>query len=386
MTRFPLLVTRPSLLVGSAQRSGGTSRRRALLFLGNALCAPLSLARETRNEQRVTPFAPVVPGYRLQFPRDEGSHPEFRIEWWYITGLLNDPARPLGFQITFFRARPNLKHDNPSAFDPRQIMVAHAALSDPSHGRLIHAQRAAREGFALAGADAERTRVWIDEWRLHQEERSYRARILAQEFSLELECVATQPPLLQGENGLSRKGPAPESASYYYSLPQLKVKGILTRGGEELRVAGTAWLDHEWSSQYLEKDATGWDWIGINLADGGALMAFRMRDRQGGQFWAGGAVRQPDGRLKVFAPEEVRFVPRREWRSARTGTAYPVSWVVKAGDLELAIEPLFDDQEHDTRVSSGTIYWEGAVRALRNGKPARVGYLELTGYWRRAEL
>jgi predicted secreted hydrolase len=198
--------------------------------------------------------------------------------------------------------------------------------------------------------------------------------------------VATQPPLLQGENGFSRKGPAPESASYYYSLPHLKVEGNLTRGRDQLRVAGTAWLDHEWSSQYLEKDATGWDWIGINLDGGGALMAFRMRDQQGGQLWAGGAVRQPDGSLKVFAPEEVRFVPRRTWKSPRTGTTYPVSFLVRVGDREFAIEPLFDDQEHDTRASSGTIYWEGAVRALRDGTPAGLGYLELTGYWKRLNL
>jgi predicted secreted hydrolase len=373
-----------------------------LAWLAGALAAPEGLAQITTSppagggvarragvvgeESRITPFAPVVPGYRMQFPRDEGSHPDFRIEWWYVTGWLNEATRPLGFQVTFFRARPNLKHDNPSAFNPRQIMVAHAALSDPSHGRLIHAQRAARDGFALAGADVGRTQVWIDEWRLHQEGRLYRARITTQEFSIDLVLDAVQPPLLQGDNGFSRKGPAPESASYYYSLPHLKVEGKLTRGGDELRVAGTAWLDHEWSSQYLEKDATGWDWIGINLSDGAALMAFRMRDRQGGHFWAGGALRHPDGRLKVFSPEEVRFIPRREWKSARTGTNYPVSFLVRAGDREFAIEPLFDDQEHDTRASSGTIYWEGAVRALRDGRPAGLGYLELTGYWKRLNL
>jgi len=328
----------------------------------------------------------VVPGYRLQFPRDEGSHPDFRIEWWYITGWLNEATRPLGFQITFFRARPNLKHDNPSAFDPRQIMVAHAALSDPSQGRLIHAQRAARDGFALAGADVGSTRVWIDNWRLQQAGASYQAQIAAPDISLDLTFEATQPPMKQGQDGYSRKGPAPESASYYYSIPHLKVSGALAHGGEQLRVAGTAWLDHEWSSQYLEKDATGWDWIGINLSDGGALMAFRMRDRHGGHFWAGGALRHPDGRLEVFSPEEVRFIPRREWKSARTGTNYPVSFLVRAGDREFAIDPLFDDQEHDTRISSGTIYWEGAVRALRDGKPAGAGYLELTGYWRRVDL
>jgi len=142
-------------------------------------------------------------------------------------------------------------------------------------------------------------------------------------------------------------------------------------------------MDHEWSSQYLEQDATGWDWIGINLDDGGALMAFRMRDKQGGSFWAGGALRHADGSVRVFTPGEVRFTPRREWRSPRSGTTYPVSWLVRAGDREFEIEPLFDDQEHDTRVSTGTIYWEGAARALVDGKPAGRGYLELTGYWRR---
>jgi len=383
VNRCSLLVSRFSSPPGKID---GNSRRRALLWLTGALCAPASLARETSNEQRVTPFAKVVPGYRLRFPHDEGSHPDFRLEWWYITGWLNEPARPLGFQITFFRARPELKQENPSAFAPRQIMVAHAAISDPAHGRLFHAQRSARAGFGLAGAEQGWTQVWIDDWRLHQEAASYRARIPAQEFSLELAFTATQAPIKQGQDGFSRKGPAPESASYYYSIPHLKVSGTLARGGTRKRVEGTAWLDHEWSSQYLEKDATGWDWIGINLDGGGTLMAFRMRDQQGGSFWAGGSLRQPDGRLKVFAPGEVRFVPRRVWQSARTGTTYPVTWLVRAGDGEYAIEPLFDDQEHDTRASTGTIYWEGAVRALRNGKPVGLGYLELTGYWRRMQL
>ncbi len=322
----------------------------------------------------------------MQFPRDEGSHPEFRLEWWYVTGWLEGAGKPLGFQITFFRARPELKHDNPSRFTPRQILIAHAALSDPAHGRLIHEQRAARAGFGLAGAEEGHLRVWIDEWRLHQDENTYRARIPAQEFSLELALTATQAPIKQGQDGYSRKGPGPESASYYYSLPHLKVKGALTRGREQLRVAGTAWLDHEWSSQYMEKEAVGWDWIGINLDDGSALMAFRMRGKQGGPLWAGGALRRADGSVRVFSPSDIRFTSRREWQSPRTGTAYPVSWLVKAGDFELAIEPLFDDQEHDTRASTGTIYWEGAVRALHGGKPAGLGYLELTGYWRRLNL
>jgi predicted secreted hydrolase len=367
-------------------KARGISRRRALQWLGGTIAAPSILAQETRNERRVTPFAPVAPGYRMRFPQDEGSHPEFRLEWWYVTGWLDAATRPLGFQVTFFRARPDLKQDNPSAFTPRQIMIAHAALSDPAQGRLVHAQRAAREGFALAGADTDRTHVWIDGWRLQQDRRTYRATIQAGDFSFDFALDAVQPHLLQGDNGLSRKGPAPESASYYYSIPHLKVSGLLTRDGKPQRVTGSAWLDHEWSSQYMEQDATSWDWIGINLFDGAALMAFRMRDKHGGSFWAGGALRRADGAVRAFTPEEVTFVPGRAWRSVRTGASYPVTWTVRAGDVELAIEPLFDDQEHDTRATSGTIYWEGAVRALRGGQPVGKGYLELTGYWRRLNL
>jgi len=358
-----------------------------LALLASTLAAPEALAQITNHESRITPFAPVVPGYRMQFPRDEGSHPDFRIEWWYVTGWLNErSAQPLGFQVTFFRARPELKRENPSAFTPRQVMIAHAALSDPARGQLLHDQRAARAGFGLAGSDTGRTRVWIDNWSLEQQGATYRARLPGREFQFDLAFERTQPPLLQGQDGLSRKGPAPDSASYYYSLPHLGVSGTLARDGNRQAVSGSAWLDHEWSSRYMDPEAVGWDWIGINLAGGAALMAFRMRDSRGGSFWAGGMLRRADGSTRNFSPTEVRWTPHREWRSLRTGTSYPVAWTVKAGELELSIEPLLDDQEHDARASTGTIYWEGAVRASRGEQAAGLGYLELTGYWRRMVL
>lgn len=376
-------------------------RRRMLAWLAGLFVLPESPLRGTSRQSRaanhespvtnhqlpVGPYAPVVPGYVMRFPHDEGSHPYFRIEWWYVTGWLEDTARrPSGFQITFFRARPEIKHENPSAFTPHQIMIAHAALSDPSLGRLIHDERAARAAFDLAGAAEGRTHVWVDDWSLEQRAAVYHARLPARDFRFDLTFTATQPPLLQGDNGLSRKGPAAETASYYYSLPHLIVGGTLTRDGQARTVGGRAWLDHEWSSSYMDKAAVGWDWIGINLDDGGALMAFRMRDAQGGAYWAGGTLRRADGTTRVFAPPEIRFMPRRAWRSARTGASYPIWWMVKAGDFELTIEPLMDDQEHDARRTTGMIYWEGAVRASASGTHAGRGYLELTGYWRPARF
>jgi predicted secreted hydrolase len=359
-------------------------RRDALAWLAGTLVLPSRAAERANAGAR---YAQVVPGYRIRFPQDEGAHPLFRTEWWYITGWL-EPGRekPIGFQITFFRTRPEAEERNPSAFTPRQIIIGHAALSDARRGRLLHDQKVARAAFGLAGADEERLKVWIDDWSLVQEGADYRTRIAAREFALDLVFMPTQPPLLQGDGGLSRKGPRPESASYYYSQPQLRVGGVLVEGDRRATVAGLAWLDHEWSSSYMDERAVGWDWIGVNFDDGAALMAFRMRDRGGGTFWAGGAFRTKSGERRVFGPGEVEFTVTQNWRSPRTGATYPVRLRVKAGALEVAIEPLMNDQEHDTRASVGTVYWEGAVTALVGGKAAGRGYLELTGYWRPMKL
>jgi predicted secreted hydrolase len=328
-------------------------------------------------------YAQVKPGYELQFPRDQGSHPQFRTEWWYLTGWVKKAdGTELGIQVTFFRNRPLLAETNPSKFAPRQLLFAHAALADPANGKLLHDQRAARAGFGLAEAKEGGTDVWIDDWSLRQTDSGYSARIAARDFSYALEFTPTQPVLLQGDRGLSRKGPMPAQASYYYSQPQLAVSGTITVKGEQFAVSGSAWLDHEWSSEYLAKDAAGWDWVGLNLADGGALMAFRIRDKKGGTFWAGGSLRGADGSVHVLKPEEVSFEPARRWRSPRTGVEYPVAMRLRAGGLDLDLEPLMDDQELDSRASTGTIYWEGAVRARAAGKLLGQGYLELTGYWK----
>jgi predicted secreted hydrolase len=321
------------------------------LFLASGL-VPFAAFAEPVRYPEVTPR-------KLVFPRDHGAHPEYRIEWWYITGWLDGPV---GFQITFFRARPEEQSDNPSKFNPRQILFAHAALSDPKRGRLLHDQRAARAGFSLAHAELDRTGVWIDDWRLELEGSSYQARIAARDFEFDFTLFARQL-VLQGEGGLSRKGHRPGEASYYYSRPHLNVVGKLN--GRD--VEGQAWLDHEWSSAYLAPEASGWDWCGINFADGRSLMGFRMRGKNGGVH---------------FAQPGVSFKPLRTWKSPRTGVEYPVEMQVN----DLVLKPLMDDQELDARTSSGTIYWEGAVRAFSRNSEIGRGYLELTGYWKPMKL
>ena len=326
-------------------------------------------------------YPSVVAGRALRFPRDHGAHPDFRTEWWYATGWLGNAAgEQFGFQVTFFRSRLPFATDNPSSFTPRQLLFAHAALADPTYGRLREAQRAARPALGLAGFAEDTTRVWIGDWRLELTGDAYRTQVAGSDFALALALRAPGPPLLEGDAGLSRKGPRPGEASWYYSRPHLEVHGAIERERIKDTVSGSAWLDHEWSSAYLAPEAEGWDWCGINLDDGGALMAFRMRGKDGGVIWAGGTL-QSSGTILKFEPKDVSFQPLREWESPRTGVSYPVSMRVTAGGRSFELEALMDDQELDARATSGTIYWEGAVRAMEAGREAGRGYLELTGYW-----
>jgi predicted secreted hydrolase len=354
-------------------------------------------------------FTPVTPGRALEFPRDAGSHPGHRIEWWYVTGHLDSKRGPLGFQVTFFRLRNKDAESNPSRFSPRELLFAHAALADPAKSRLMQDQRSARALGDLVEAKTGDTHVRIDDWILErlpsprpspkgegelrtakgegelrpskgEGGNTYRARIDADGFSLDLEMMATQPVLLQGERGYSRKGPLAAQASYYYSEPQLRVRGRVKAAAEALDVEGVAWLDHEWSSELLAPDALGWDWLGVNLDGGGALMAFRIRGKDGATLWANATYRAAGAQPVVFGPEAVRFTALRTWKSPRTGTVYPVAMEIAVGGNTWRVAPLIDDQELDARASTGTLYWEGAVSVGgANGERGR-GYLELTGY------
>ena len=347
--------------------------RRRLLMSALALAAPRAHAGVVYPDVRT--------GVPLAFSGDEGAHPDFRSEWWYVTGwLTDDRARELGFQVTFFRNRPGVAEASESRFAPQQLLFAHAALADPERGRLVVDQRAARAGFGLAEASAGRTGVRIGDWSLEQHGDTFAAQVRARAFVLDLTLDARTPPLLQGDGGVSRKSPDPLDASYYYSRPQLAVTGSLSTGGRTTNVSGVAWLDHEWSSRYLMRGAVGWDWTGINFDDGSALMAFRIRDAREGTLWAGGAWRDAGGTRQLLEPADVAFMAEARWRSPRTNVDYPVSFRVRAGEREVALQPLFPDQELDARAGVGVVYWEGAVRASVGGRPAGRGYLELTGY------
>ena len=325
--------------------------------------------------------AQALPLKTLVFPRDFGAHPDFRTEWWYITGRARSGQRDFGFQLTFFRSRIESTQVMASKFAAKQLLFAHAAITDVQGKKLLHDQRIAREGFDVARASETDMQLKLRDWTLSHQNGRYSASLSGADFGISLQFTPTQPVLLQGIKGLSRKGPEERQASYYYSQPQLAATGSLQLQGQTFEVTGKAWLDHEWSQELLHVDATGWDWIGMNLDDGSALTAFRLRDKNGAALWDGGSFRAVSGEPTVFNRGEVTFKPVRSWKSPLTQTTYPVEWTVRTPADAYTVRAVIDNQELDSRQSTGSIYWEGLSELIDSkGKRVGSGYLEMTGY------
>jgi len=329
------------------------------------------------------------------FPRDHGAHPEFRTEWWYYTGHLQDPGgRRFGFQLTFFRYRlspPQARERWPepaSAWRTDQVYLAHAALSDLDGGRHLQAEAARRGALGLAGAAVGegRVRVFVGGWETLIGPEGHDLTMQAPDFALTLRLTPQKPPAAHGEGGYSRKGSAAARASCYYSFTRLAAAGTVILEGRPREVAGEAWMDHEFSTAPLEPGLEGWDWFSLQLADASELMFFALRTGEGGWHAASaGTLVMPDGSPRRLGAEDVQLTVRRRWTSPHSGARYPAAWTlaIPALGLELAIEAALPDQEMRTPETTGVAYWEGAVDVEgRRGGSAVTGrgYVELTGY------
>lgn len=374
-------------------------KRRTLLSgaaLGLAFAQlPHAVAASANARQHKRQYAQPSKSVPIVLPRDHGPHPNFKTEWWYFTGWFTskDLNEPLGIQITFFRSAPDVPLENPSRFKPGQLLFAHAAVALPSHGKLKHAQIIRRSGsggvsWESAKPGEQVLNLQMPGWALNSATgEAWHCKIQTPQLGLQMRMQQTQAPWLQGENGFSRKGPDEVQSSHYITLPHLKSSGTLVLDGKTIAVDGEFWMDHEWSSTVLAENAQGWDWVGLHGDRGESLMAFQIRNKISNEppVWAHGALRLEDKNPQQF--ESVRFTPLRQWRSTRTGIQYPISQTLDFDNLRLVLDPLMDDQELDARSSTGTLYWEGAVRVkTRDGKPWGRGYLEMTGYDRPMKL
>lgn len=329
-----------------------------------------------------TAFYPPAKPRRLVFPRDHGAHPEFRTEWWYLTGWLGQGPSAIGFQLTFFRSRTQHAPENPSRLAPSQLLFAHAAIAMGQDNVFMHANRAGRLNGTSLRAGATDTDVQFEDWFLRRVQGSaaetYEGRFADKDFSLSFEASTAQKVILRGQDGLSQKGPKSEQASHYYSRAPLRVNGNVQWGKQKKSLEGQAWLDHEWSSQLLMAGAVGWDWLGINLFDGGTLMAFRIRNKQAESIYDHVDARDREGRpSKTW--DGLRWQASGSWRS-KSLIDYPIPMSLWVGDELYHLVPLMLAQEVDARASTGGFYWEGAVSLMKGERLLGRGFLELTGY------
>ncbi|MEM9300636.1 MAG: lipocalin-like domain-containing protein [Pseudomonadota bacterium] len=355
------------------------------LALGGCAEAPSETATDPLGFLQgddVDGFERAVSPREFVFPADHAAHPDFRSEWWYFTGNLAAGDRELGFQLTIFRfALAPIAPDPRTGWETRQVWLGQLAVSDLEADRFLQAERVSRGAPGLAGSAAATLDVFVEDWRISGKDLTDLQLVAAdRDFGIDLTLTAARPIVLQGERGLSRKGPTPGNASYYYSVPRLAATGTVRLPDEILAVEGTAWFDREWSTSALETDQAGWDWFALQLDDGTDAMVYRLRTLDGQMHdFSAGVIIDPAGQVQHFAADALRLVPRREWRSDATRRRYPVDWTVRFGDLELAVTARRDRQEHVGRFE----YWEGAVEVegTRAGRPlSGVGYLEMTGY------
>ena len=371
------------------------SLRRATLAMILAVAGTLP-THASRAQQ--PPFAAALAPAPLQFPRDQGPHPDFRQEWWYLTGNLDSAGgERFGFELTIFRFALAPTTPKPiassgsgaegSKWRTRQVYLGHFAVTDVARHRFRFAAKLSRGALGLAGARADPFRVWVGNWMIGQAPASglsagtWQVQAAERDYILALTAWPLMPPVLNGERGFSRKSAQPGDATYYYSIPRIAVQGTLVRDGQPLRVHGLAWLDREWGSGSLGPQEIGWDWFGLQLDDGSCLMFYSLRDRGGTQdpesagTWVDGR-----GHAQGLSRSDVRIEVLEHWTD-RSGARYPSRWrlLAPALDLDLTVHPILTDQE----LLTSPRYWEGAVdvAGTRAGRAiSGRGYVELVGY------
>ncbi|MCC5858534.1 MAG: carotenoid 1,2-hydratase [Ectothiorhodospiraceae bacterium] len=351
--------------------------------------AEQSVTRFLSGEEAAEDYPRITGPEPLRFPRDHGAHPEYRHEWWYLTGQLETvQGRHFGYQITFFRFNLDPRApERDSAWGTNQAWMAHLGVTDTEAERFRHRERFARGGaIGLAGAEVDPFRVWLEDWVLEgasgEDIMPLHLRVEDDELMLDLRLEALKPLVLQGDAGYSRKGPEPGNASRYYSYTRLATEGELVIDGQRHAVQGLSWMDREWGSSVLSEGQVGWDWFSLQLDDQTEIMYYTLRRDDGSvDPRSKGLFVAADGSTRLLEHEAVELEALRHWESPLGDARYPVAWRMRIPSLglELDMEAVLDDQE----LRTGFRYWEGAVtvRGEREGRGTRGrGYAELTGY------
>ena len=328
-------------------------------------------------------FLPARPPYDFSFPRDHGSHPDYRTEWWYYTGhLRTEDGRRYGFELTFFRVGVT-REATTSRWDLRDLALAHFAVTDVAGKKFRYYEKLNRVSPFTAGAAEGHLAVFNEGWRaVTNPDGSWRIAAAAGTDSIELTLRSRKPPAVHGENGVSVKAQGEGFASHYYSMTRLAAAGTINGR----RATGQAWMDHEFGSSALRESQQGWDWFSVQLDNDAELMLYVIRRRDGTpDVTSSGSLITNDGAVIHIRHDQLRIEPTGRWKSPRSGATYPMGWRIAVPSMQIALtlQPLLRDQELVTTGSTGVTYWEGAVDAhgsLGNIAVRGEGYVEMTGY------
>ncbi|HEV7766877.1 MAG TPA: lipocalin-like domain-containing protein [Thermoanaerobaculia bacterium] len=334
-------------------------------------------------------FRLALPGYEFEFPRDHGSHPDYRTEWWYYTGhLRTESGKRYGFEVTFFRVGIENSATKATQWDLQHIMPAHFAITDVAGKSFRYYEKLNRASPFTADATVGRLDVFNEGWRVTTNpDGSWKLVAAEGKDAIELTLRSRKPPAVHGENGISVKAQGLSSsstsfASHYYSMTRLEVTG--TVNGE--RATGQAWMDHEFGSAALRESQQGWDWFSIQLDNEAELMLYVIRKTDGTpDVTSSGSIVTADGDVIPIRREQMRITPLARWKSKQSGATYPMGWRVEIPnfDVTLTVQPLLREQELITKGSTQITYWEGAVDVTGSfgGNAVRgEGYVEMTGY------
>ncbi len=333
-------------------------------------------------------FVPALPGYDFQFPRDHGSHQEYRTEWWYYTGhLRTESGHRYGFEVTFFRVGVEGRDPQaPNAWDLKNVAMAHFAISDIDGQKFRYAEKLNRQSPFTAGAATGILDVFNEGWSARAiSDGSWRVVAFNGGDTIDLVMRARKPPAVHGENGISVKAEGVGYASHYYSMTRLDVTGSINRQ----RCTGLAWMDHEFGSANLRENQQGWDWFSVQLDNDTELMLYQIRRRDGtADVTSSGSLITSDGSVIHIRRDQMQIAPAGRWTSKASGATYPMGWriTLPSFHVELVLKPLMRDQELVTRGSTGVTYWEGAVDvsgSFDNNSVSGSGYVEMTGYDRK---
>ncbi len=345
-------------------------------------------------------------GYTFVFPRDHASHPEYKIEWWYYTGnVAAKDGRRFGYQVTFFRVGVDAAPANRSRWAIRDLFMTHLAVSDPKGRRYRYSEKLTRGGPGLAGADVDRYHVWNEDWTasldssgrhllqahstrdaLRGSQAAARSGQAAGMVGIDLALDEGKPPAVNGINGINQKGSQPGNASHYYSLTRMPTKGTIAVDGETFTVTGESWMDHEFSTSFLEPEQRGWDWLSIQLSDNRELMLYQLRRADGARDpRSSGTLIDSNGKTTHLTNDDFTLTPGRSTFTSSNGAAYPTEWTVSIPSqrIELKVTTPLNDQELSLVRSTGVAYWEGMIDVTGRSAGQHVkghGYLEMTGY------